>query len=349
MTLQIVDSSFTPSTFSMVSAPATMTIDPNTGLMNWTPTLADAGNTTVHVRGTNAAGSTDVIFTFYTYLTTAVSNLSFNYVRPGVPNLSWTPPASTLGVTGYTVTVNYTVYTSTVWLTYHTTAPTTNVDLTGLTTDNVVIFVTVAPNDAQGNLGLSTPSTGFLYSSYEPNVGWTFNQPAAIAGESMAMQFTDYSGHPSTWSLVSGPAGMTVDSTTGLLTWTPSLASVGNVSATVRATNGPFSSTVVVYFPLYFTGAAQGISATNDTSFIYATWTAPSDNPDSIVGYSVTLSYTVAGQTFTVTYTTPTPDTTYTIPIPVYDPTIVYHLSVTALDAPGDRGVGSQTYDFTLM
>jgi hypothetical protein len=349
ITIQITDYSFTPSTFSIVSAPATMTIDPGSGLMRWTPTLADVGNTTVHVSATNAGGSTDLTFSFYTFVSTAVSNLSFNYVRPGVPNLSWTPPASTLGVTGYTVTVNYTVYTSTVWLTYHTTAPTTNVDLTGLTTDNVVIFVTVAPNDAQGNLGLSTPSTGFLYSSYEPNVGWTFNQPAAIAGESMAMQFTDYSGHPSTWSLASGPTGMTIDPATGVLNWTPSLASVGNVSATIRATNGPFSSTVVVYFPVYFTGAAQGISATNDTSFVYATWAVPSDNPDSIVGYSVTLTWSVNGQAFTATSTTPTPDTTFAIPIPVYDPTIVYHLSVTALDASGNLGVSSQTYDFTLM
>src|SRR5262249_17769631 len=53
MTIRILDSSLTPSTFSIVSAPASMTIDPDTGLMNWTPTLGDAGDTTVHVRATN--------------------------------------------------------------------------------------------------------------------------------------------------------------------------------------------------------------------------------------------------------------------------------------------------------
>jgi hypothetical protein len=346
--IQVSDSSLTPSTFSLVSGPATMALDPNTGLITWAPALSDAGNTTVHVNATNAAGSTDLTFSFYTYFTTAVSNLTFNYSGPGVPNLSWTPPANTAGVAGYTVSVNYTVYTSTVYLTYHTTAPTTNVDLTGLTTNNVVIFVTVTPTDAQGNQGLTGPSTGFLYSNYEPDIGWVFNQPAAIAGEPASIQFTDYSGRPSTWSLVSGPAGAAIDPNTGLLTWTPTLADVGNATATVNASNGPFTSTVVVRFPVFFTGAAQSISAFDDGTNIYASWAAPFDNPNSIVGYTVTLSYSVNGQTFTVTTTTPTADTTFAIPIPVYDTSIVYHLTVRAVDASGNLGAPAPTFDFTL-
>jgi hypothetical protein len=279
-----------------------------------------------------------------------VSNLSFNYVRPGVPNLSWTPPASTLGVTGYTVSVNYTVYTSTFYLTYHTTAPTTNVDLTGLTTDNVVIFVTVAPNDAQGYLGLSTPSTGFLYSSLEPNVGWAFNQPAAIAGEPMSVQFTDYSGHPSTWSLVSGPAGMTVDSTTGLLTWTPSLASVGNVSATVLATNGPFSSTVVVNFPVYFTNAPTAVSVVKSFDPVSGlttydlSWAAPTANPDSIAGYQIAIL--LAGS--------PPGAAPLIFQVPASDLSVMRSIyrnlsgsvQVTAIDAAGDLGVASDWVTF---
>ena len=348
MTIQIVDYSLTPSTFSIVSAPATMTIDPNTGLINWTPTLADAGNTTVHVSATNAAGSTDLTFTFYTFVSSAVSDITVKYVAPGLPNLSWTPPANSAGVTGYTVTINYTVYTSTVWLTYNTSAATPNVNLTGITTDNVVIVITVTPTDAQGNQGVTNPSVGFLYSSYEPDVGWAFNQPAVIAGEPASIQFTDYSGHPSTWSIVSGPAGATIDPNTGLLSWTPTLADVGNATVTVLATNGPFSSTVVVRFPVSFTGPVQNISATDDGTNIFANWTAPLDNPTSIVGYQLTLSWTVNGQTYTVTYTTPTADTNFTIPIPVFDTSIVYHLRVTAVDSSGDLGAPGSPFDFTL-
>jgi hypothetical protein len=211
----------------------------------------------------------------------------------------------------------------------------------------VVIFVTVAPNDAQGNQGLSTPSTGFLYSTYVPNIGWAFNQPAIVANSPASIQFTDYSGHPSTWSLVSGPAGMGIDPNTGLLSWTPALADVGRVTATVRAT-GSLSSTVDVRFPVYFTGAVQSISATDDGTNIYATWTAPQQNTASIVGYNVTLSWSIGGQTFTATYTTPTADTNFAFPIPVFDTSIVYHLTVTAFDASGNLGVAAPTFDFTL-
>jgi hypothetical protein len=106
---------------------------------------------------------------------------------------------------------------------------------------------------------------------------------------------------------------------------------------------------VVVHFPVYFTGPAQAISATDDGTNIYATWAAPFDNPDSIVGYSVTLTWSVGGQTFTATYTTPTADTNFAIPIPVYDTSIVYHLTVRAVDASGDLGVPAlPTFDFTL-
>ena len=39
----------------------------------------------------------------------------------------------------------------------------------------------------------------------------------------------------------------------------------------------------------------------------------------------------------------------FAIPIPVYDPTIVYHLSVTAVDALGDLSAPLlHTFDFTL-
>jgi hypothetical protein len=126
------------------------------------------------------------------------------------------------------------------------------------------------------------------------------------------------------------------------------LADVGNATVTVLATNGPFSSTVVVHFLVSFTGPAQAISATDDGTNIFANWAAPLDNPTSIAGYQLTLSWTVNGQTFTVTYTTPTADTNFAIPIPVFDTSIVYHLTVTAVDASGDLGAPGQPFDFTL-
>jgi hypothetical protein len=184
-----------------------------------------------------------------------------------------------------------------------------------------------------------------------PNVGWTFNQPAAVAGEPMTIQFTDYNPLPSTWSVFSGPTGMTIDPNTGVLSWTPTLANVGNVTAMIHATDSHGTVNVVVNFPVYFTGAVTVLSATNDSSNINFSWNAPVDNPDSIVGYLITLTWTDANGTTSppVVYTSSGPGTSYSVAIPVYGP-VVYHVTVTALDAAGDLGApNGQTFDFMLM
>jgi hypothetical protein len=55
-------------------------------------------------------------------------------------------------------------------------------------------------------------------------VGWPYAYQATAAGTP-----------PITWSLVSGPSGMAIDSTAGLVTWTPSVP--GDVAVEIRATN----------------------------------------------------------------------------------------------------------------
>src|SRR5262249_54094156 len=50
-------------TYSVVSGPADLAIDPNTGRVNWTPTPDEVGTYPVTFRATNAAGSTDLNLT----------------------------------------------------------------------------------------------------------------------------------------------------------------------------------------------------------------------------------------------------------------------------------------------
>ena len=68
--MQVSDSSHTTSTFELVSAPEGMTIDPNIGLVEWTPMVTDAGQTTVIVRN-EYAGVTESTTTFETFFTAA--------------------------------------------------------------------------------------------------------------------------------------------------------------------------------------------------------------------------------------------------------------------------------------
>ncbi len=72
-----------------------------------------------------------------------------------------------------------------------------------------------------------------------PPVFSSSNAPAALVNTPYSFT-ASASGTPApTYSLVSAPAGMTIDSTTGLVSWTPTYAqeSAGNNSFTVQATN----------------------------------------------------------------------------------------------------------------
>ncbi|MCB0184603.1 MAG: putative Ig domain-containing protein, partial [Caldilineaceae bacterium] len=53
---------------------------------------------------------------------------------------------------------------------------------------------------------------------------------------------------PPHYSLLHGPAGMTIDAESGELGWTPTTADVGSVAVTVRATNRLGSADLTVAF-----------------------------------------------------------------------------------------------------
>jgi hypothetical protein len=84
-------------------------------------------------------------------------------------------------------------------------------------------------------------SAGSADQSYTINVTATAptitSTPATtgIVGQAYSYQAIATGTTPITWSLVSGPSGMTIGSTTGLASWTPSAA--GSFPITVRATN----------------------------------------------------------------------------------------------------------------
>jgi hypothetical protein len=62
-------------------------------------------------------------------------------------------------------------------------------------------------------------------------------------GQTVQIQLLAYGNEFPTFSVVSGPSGVSVDPTTGIVTYTPSGADVGNVVVTFKATNSVGSST----------------------------------------------------------------------------------------------------------
>jgi Fibronectin type III domain/Kelch motif/Putative Ig domain len=102
-------------TFSMVSGPSGMTINPITGVVSWTNVSAPVGVYTATVRGTNVEGSTDFSFNYTVYpagsdLLSPTEPLYFvtnatNVTRTSA-TINWSPSTDNVGVAGYKVFIS---------------------------------------------------------------------------------------------------------------------------------------------------------------------------------------------------------------------------------------------------
>jgi hypothetical protein len=323
-----------------------MTVNPTTGLVQWTPSPADAGTTSVTFRATNSAGKTDDTVSFITYTSQAPAEVRISGWNAGTPTVSWTAPANAVTVTGYKVTAANNDLGGPAPFNFDTHGTGMSIALTGLT-PGLPYFVTVVPYDRAGNVGQSTYTYFYAFFANSPQVSWSFNQAYVVAGQTMTVQFADANAAARTWS-VSGPSGMTIDKNTGLLSWTPGLASVGtDVTADITATNSNGTETVIIDFPAYFTAPTANVKATVSGSNAGVTWTAPTANTSQTAGYLIELTWVVNGVTYLEVFNSVGTGTGFTLPIPVRG-SIKYHLTVTAYDASGDLGApDSQTFSFT--
>jgi hypothetical protein len=345
-------SNTSPTTYALVSGPAGMTLDSNTDLGTWTPTLAQAGPTSITVQASNSAGTSTLTFNFPTYFTTAPTSVAVNFYTSTsstgsfppdfTPVVSWTAPPDN-GIAGYYVTV--TDAHTQVATTYDTHSTNTSFALTGVSYNQN--FVTVAAYDANGNPGI-TSNVASLYINALSPISWTFSTPNAVAGVPLSVQF-----HPSspyyTYAIASSPAGVTINSATGLLSWTPGLADVGTANVVVAATNGWGTTFVTLNFPVYFTNAPTAVSVLSSTdgnggTTWTATWASPTMNTGSITGYQITFSDASAPANAPPTIFTVTADNLSVVLSNLA--TLHGSVQVAALDAAGDLGVSSPLFTF---
>ena len=242
--------------FSLVSGPAAMTVNPTTGLVQWTPDVADIGLHDVTFRASNSEGSAD--------LTVSIDVLS------DAPQLSV---------------------------------------------------------------------------QYDPATGGT-----ALAGTLFTAQVVDRSNTPPTYSLISAPAGLTLDSVTGAIQWTPTGDQGGPQAVTVRGVNAGGTTDLTFNIQTLFTGAVTGVTVTG-TALAEPTahWVAPTGEGSDLVS-----SYQIHGfaewgvgrthTTHTVDYTVPATETSLLMTGLVTGKS--YRLTITPLDAAGNRGVADNQTTF---
>ena len=215
-------------TYQLISAPSGMTIDA-LGTILWTPTLAQAGLNTVSVRATNVVGSANQTFTIraLTPAPTAPASLAVSNTTTTSATLTWSPSTDSVAVAGYRVyRVTHTGFHGiTTVLTQVADVPTTTATISGLTAGTSYVYTVKAYNPS-GNV--SSASNSVTARTLSPII---YTGPSVVSGVARhPIVFTlSASANPSafTYTNLTPTDGMTLNPTTGQVTWTPADSDLG--------------------------------------------------------------------------------------------------------------------------
>jgi hypothetical protein len=198
------------------------------------------------------------------------------------------------------------------------------------TSAQLVIYFPVAPNLPV--IHYTSPSL----------VGGT---PYATLKSAFSMSLSDSFSHSViTWAILDGPAGLTINSSTGVASWTPSSTmDLGVYTVTIQATNYAGSTAVTIPLMLTFATAPASVQASNlnpAAGTADLTWSAPQSSAQTVTYYQIVVTYTdSSGNTQTKTIIVAPTSRKYTLTGLPEGTT--YSVSVAALDAIGDLGMPS--------
>jgi RHS repeat-associated protein len=265
-------------TFSLGAHPVGMSIDPKTGLVQWTPTADQVGKQHIEITATDIPGAS----------TTQLFDLPVVATAPDdPPQVSSQPRGSVRLGTTYLYQViasdpngdplRYSLPTSQTGM---------SIDANGLVTWTPTAAqlganaIQVKVDDGRGGFATQTFSINVVSSSvnHAPNI--VSNPPqVATVGKLYAYDLTgsDPDNDPLVWSLDSAPAGMSIDGSLGTLRWTPTSDELGSQQVVVRVIDGQggfatqtYSVTVrSVNLPPAITSAPPTTADTADT-YTYA-------------------------------------------------------------------------------
>lgn len=256
-TYNITSTGFPAPTFTLLNGPAGMAVNAATGSVTWTPAPQDIGLHEVTIAAENASGRDEQAFSITvadTIAPTAPAVLKADLIGATNAILSWNSSTDNNVVAGYRIYKQYKYGWRNSRTGYQRVADSiigTRQELTGLTPGTIYKYV-VRAYDPAGNespnsnlltiTALKGPSLYYLYGA--------INAPVTAYATHAIPTFNVYTnGVPTpTMSLVSGPAGLTFNPTTGAVNWTPTDAQVGTHTATFRATNSVGSANVKATF-----------------------------------------------------------------------------------------------------
>jgi RHS repeat-associated protein len=235
--VQASDADSDPLTYSLTSAPAGMTIDAN-GLITWNPTAAQFGPNavTVHVDD-GRGGSADQSFTVQVGTQPITHPPSITSTPPGAATVGSLYAYNATGADPDSTPLVWSLDTAPLGMVIDSTTgrlrwiPTAD----ALASQNVVLRLT----NGEG-LSVTQSFTVTIRAVNVPPVisSEPLTQIGVGQGYSYPVRASDVDGGPLNYSLTSGPSGMSIDPTTGLIQWAPTAAQVGTQSAAILVDDG---------------------------------------------------------------------------------------------------------------
>lgn len=364
-------------TFSLVRGPAGMSIDSATGIVSWTPDIAQVGASTAVVRAQNSGGFAEQLITFNvlgvapdTTPPTQPGGLAASNITTSTVDLSWSASSDASGIANYKImekrtggnrwhrTTYYYALGTTAGLSWH---------LTGLYA-GAAKTIYVAAVDGAGNQGATASITFTLLSppSVYADSSGTFQGRWAIVGEPFTSNIFTAMGNPlPTLASTAAPAGAvwhSLSSTSGYYTLTAAAGLEGDQAFTVTATNSSGSaslSRVVKVWPagtdLIPPATVTGITVSGVSwDSCIAAWNATTDNY-GVTGYRVTAVHREPRRRFhhgpynDHVVALELPSNATATPITGLRPSTSYMLSVQARDAAGLLSYGGGPTFNTLL
>jgi hypothetical protein len=222
----------------LVSAPPGATLDPETGLVSWTPAPGQEGDQTFEIKSEDDQGNT-IIQTFTVQVVEPTTNRD--------PLISSLPRIATRPGTAYFYAIEATDPDGDP-LTYSLNQGPDGLSLSG----NQITWVpnpeqfglnpvVLTVDDGQGGSVTQSFSIGVsqIAPNYAPIITSTPEVLVTTVDRNYQTQLAGYDpdGDLTLWSLVTGPVGMIVDPETGILGWQPRSVQLGHHEVTVQLTD----------------------------------------------------------------------------------------------------------------
>ena len=360
--------------YALVDGPSGLTVDAQSGALLWSPTLTQVGVHQVTLQATNEFGTTEATFTVDVLeevpdiiAPSTPTNLHETGATDTTITLSWDAATDDRGVSHYKLYKYHKInrWRSTSILVADNITD-TSYTITGLASGSggkySVATVDTSGNESRRSASLLT-TTNYAPIVYSSNSG---DFVYAIAGDGLHVGYSNYHFTPQSYkvtgygkpaptlSIVGSPAGVTVDQTTGIVSWTPSAADVGSATITVRGANSAGTDDLTFSFDVFAAGtdvnpptAPVRIQVANTTSTgASVSWDAASDDY-GVAGYQLKMKkYGNSNPIFVVA---DVPSTQLTYAIGGLEANTRYILYITAHDAAGNESSLGYGPSFTTL